>query len=270
MSCETTRNRLIALPDPRRLPAGLRGHVAGCSGCAALADRLATLDRALAVLPVPAYDPAVKATFLAGFEDAGPIITRIPTVPRRDSVVSLLALLDRGRWRYAAGLAAGIAVAVGGVWWADRPPAAPHPEVAVRHDLLGKEVRHLVALTRTNDPRARLTELVGVAESLNAEARQMYLIAGADEMADLQRLFDKAVARGVVPQAERLPEQMPRADRAAALAAAQAALAAAEAEAGGLAGRAPVHTRPMLERMAASAKAARERLGALITRDGGA
>lgn len=270
MSCDTVRDRLVALGDPRRLPAALRGHVAGCNGCTALADELVKLDRALAALPVPPYDPAVRDAFLAAFADTGPIITRIPTVPRRDSVVSLPALLDRGRWRYAAGLAAGVAVAVGGSWWADRPPAPAAPEVVVRHDLLGKEVRHLVALTRTNDPRARLAELVGVADALKAEARQMYLIAGADEMADLQRLFEKAVAKGVVPQAERLPEQMLRADRAAALAAAKAALADAEAETTGLSGRAPEHTRPMLEKMATAAKAARERLDALLTRDGGA
>ncbi len=264
MSCETVRNKLL-MTDPRRLPAGLREHVAGCDGCTALADELVKLDAVLAALPVPPADPAVKAKFLASLEVAGPIITRIPTVPRRDSGVSLPALLERGRWRYPAGLAAGVALALGGAWWADRPPAPAAPEVAVRHDLLGKEVRHLVALTKTNDPRARLTELVGVAGSLEAEARQMYLIADADAMTDLQKLFEKAVAKGGVSQAERLPV----ADRAAALPAAQAALKSAEADATGLAGVAPEHTRPMLVKMAAAAKTARERLDALI-RDGGA
>ena len=269
MTCDTVRNKLIALPDPRRLPAALRGHVGGCDGCTALADELVKLDAVLAALPVPPADPAVKERFLLALDDAGPIITRVPTLPRRDSGVSLPALLDRGRWRYPAGLAAGVALAVGGGWWANRPPAPAPAEVVVRHDLLGREVKHLVALTRTNDPRARLTELVGVAETLNAEARQMYLIAGTDEMTDLQRLFDKAVAKGVVPQAERLPVGLPAADRVAALTTAQTALATVETEATGLAGRAPEHTRPMLVRMATTAKTARARLDALI-RDGGA
>ena len=264
MTCDVARNKLI-VADPGRLPAGLWEHVRGCGACEALVSELAALDRALVALPVPPADPAVRDRFLASLTEAGPIITRVPTVPRRDSGVSLPALLDRGRWRYVAGLAAGLAVAVGGVWWADRPPAPAVPEVAVRHDLLGKEVRHLVALTRTNDPRERLAELVGVADALRAEARQMYLIADAGEMTDLQKLFDKAVAKGVVPQAERLPA----ADRAVALASARAALTAAEADASGLAGRAPEHTRPMLEGMAASAKAARVRLDALM-RTGGA
>ena len=159
MSCQTVRNKLL-LADPRRLPAGLRDHVGGCDACGGFVAGLARLDDALLALPVPT-DPAVKEKFLLALDEAGPIITRVPTVPRRDSTL-LPALLERGRWRYPAGLAAGIALAVGGVWWADRPPAAPPAEVAVRHDLLGKNVRTLVALTRTNDPRTRLTELVGV------------------------------------------------------------------------------------------------------------
>ena len=53
-------------------------------------------------------------------------------------------------------------------------------------------MKHLVALTRTNDPRAQLAELVGFATTLNAEARQMYLIADADEMTALQRQFVRA------------------------------------------------------------------------------
>lgn len=262
MSCELVRNKLM-MADPRRLPTELRDHVAGCDGCSGFAAELTRLDTVLATLPIPPADPAVRDQFLASLADAGPIITRLPTV-RRDSALSLPALLDRGHWRYPAGLAAGIALALGGVWWANRPPAPAAPEIVVRHDLLSKEVRHLVALTRTNDPKTRLSELVEVAGSLEAEARQMYLIADAEAMTDLQKLFEKAVSKGVVGQAERLPV----ADRAAALPAARSALQSAETDASGLAGVAPEHTRPMLQKMAAAAKKARERLDALA-RDGG-
>jgi hypothetical protein len=261
MTCDLSRNALLTTANPGRPPAAVAAHLAGCEGCAGYAERLIDLDRVLAALPVPPPDPAALANFLDKLAD-GPIITRVPTVPRRDTAVA--RMLEFGRWRYPAGLAAGVAVAVGGGWWLDRPPAPPAAEVVVRSELLGKQVRHVTALSRTNDPRAKLTELVGVADALRGEARQMYLIAAPDEMAGLQALFDKAVLNGVVRQAERLPAG----DRAG-LAAARSALAAAEGEAAALAGRAPAHTRPMLDGMAATARTARERLDSLI-RDGGA
>src|SRR5579885_2061136 len=92
MNCEAVQNRLLALPDPRRASDELRGHLDGCPACRSFLAAVGRLDELLAAIPVPPPSEEVKAAFLDKVTEAGPIIRRLPVVPRRDSSVTLRAL----------------------------------------------------------------------------------------------------------------------------------------------------------------------------------
>jgi hypothetical protein len=216
MNCDAVQNRLLALPDLRRVPDELRGHLDGCPACRAFLARAARLDGLLAAIPVPPSDEA-RAAFLDRVTEAGPIIRRVPTVRRRDSTaVDLAALLTKnGRWRYVAALAAAVLVLVGG-WLAFRGNGPQSgPEVAGRsqpHKLLEGEVRFLVALSKAKTPDARVTAWADVTTDLRNEVEAVYRFADNDQMKALAGLFDKAAERGLLAQARLARDQAP-ADR---------------------------------------------------------
>ena len=271
MKCDVVQNRLLALADPRRVPEELRDHLAGCDACRAFAVLAGRLDELVAAVPVPPADESVKLAFLDRLTELGPIIKRMPTFTRAsDSSATLRAVLARtGRWRTLVGLAAGVLVA-GGVWWAvSTPDTATPTATAHRHDLLNKVIRHDARLASADSAPKKLVILAERADDLREEARHMYLAAQDGEMRTLARWYDATVSDGIVVLAERhLPPHMDLAERKQLFANLDAQLARDEAEATRLADQAPPPTRPGLQKIAASAKAGREKLRAIAGRGG--
>jgi hypothetical protein len=251
MTCDAAQNRLLTLADPGRPPDPLRLHVEGCGRCRLFAAKLGTLDKLLRQLPVPPADPQALAATLDKVTADAPIITRVPTVPRRDSTVDLpRLLLKEGRWGYTVGVAASVGLAVVG-WWvlAGRvPDAKPQLAAAPRHELLGHGVRHLAKLSASDKPDDQLREWAALATDLTREARTLYRVADPTEFDALEGMFTKAVTKGVVGQANKVAG-LPAARRTAALSDATAKLAEAEKAVTALVPVAPPATKPALERM---------------------
>ena len=215
----------------------------------------------------------MREAFLTGLAVAEaslpPIIERRVPV-KRDSGATLSGLsrsvwAARDQWQYAAGIAAMLAVGVG-VWWVSTGPRHGNgPEVAkLRHELLGKEVRHLAALTRAETPAEKVAVWSAAAADLHAEARHVYAAAPADEMVSLQKMYARAVDEGLVRQARLLPPGFTPAERQRALAEADRSLEAAEADAKALAATAPPKSQGPLKTIAETARAARAALQTIV------
>ncbi|OWK37973.1 hypothetical protein [Fimbriiglobus ruber] len=266
MKCEVVQNRLLALPDSHRVPDDLRAHVTTCTGCTAFLATAARLDGLLAALPVPQSSADVKAAFLERVTEAGPVIKRIPTIPRPDSTIDLRAvLMKNGRWKYAGALAASLLIGAG-VWVAVGGKRAPgQPEtVALKHELLNREVKHFDELANATTPPERIAVWSAVAADLRGEAKALYVAAQEPEMRALARMYEKAVREGVVAQAELLsPAPMPTAEKREALTEAANRLTEAEAEATSLAATAPPQSKNALLAIAKTAKDGKTKLLAL-------
>lgn len=262
MTCDAAQNRLLTLADPARPPDPLRAHVEGCSACRSFAVRLGTLDKLLRQLPVPPADPQALVFTLDKVTADAPIITHVPTVPRRDSTVDLpRLLLKEGRWGYTVGVAASVGLAVFGWWLAVGRQPTPRPEyAAARHELLGQGVRHLAKLSASDKPDDQLQEWAGLAKDLTGEARKVYRVAEPAEIDALEGMFTKAVTKGVLGQANKVKE-LPADRRKPALADAVAKLDAAEKEVADLlAAGAPPKAKDALARMRDAAAQARTAL----------
>lgn len=259
MTCDVVRNLLLYVSDPHRVPADLRAHLDACPACTAELAKLVQLETTIARIPVPPSSHEVKTAFLEQILSPEPVIAHIPTIPRHDGRPSWFRSVRR---EHVAGLAAGLLVAVGVGWVATRErhtdPVTPAP--LVRHDLLGKEVRHLVTLANANGPSARLVVWSSVTADLQDEVGKVYRHAPADDMRALERMLDAAVTKGVVPQATQLPAHLPAAERQTLLRNATAQLATTEDETTRMASQAPPMAKPVLERMANTARTGRQTL----------
>jgi hypothetical protein len=256
MTCDEIRDKLLTLPDPRRPTTDLRAHLTGCPACAALQAAAAGIESTVAVLPVPSSEGA-KAAFLARLAEPEPVITRMPTLPRRRGLPDWTG---RVKWQHAAGLAAGVLVAVGG-WSITRGPDRPDVAAAApRHPLLQKFVRYDVKLTKAGSAADRMAIWTGFADDLRKELAGVCQVAKERDMEALSDMFDKAVQGGVVAQAGKLPEFMDAKDRLARLNEASNALAAAEMDIARLKTEARQQAQPALGQMARTAKAGKEKL----------
>lgn len=255
MTCEAAQNLILALPDPRELTPELREHARGCAACAAFARRAARLEAALAHLPVPAAPADKKADLLDELTRPEPLIRPMPAPAVRPGAA---AVLGRFLWRNAgaaAGLAAALLVAVGGVWFATRPRAPTEELVKTqKHPLLEKVVARDVELARADSPAKKLEVLGGMAGDLAGETRGMARLAPGAELKQMAGWYEKVVREGMVPQSAKLPALMAAADRAELLNALATKLDADAAEAEKLSAEAPQDAQPALKRMADAAR----------------
>ena len=155
MNCQTFQNHVLSLPDPRQQPEPLTGHANGCAACSAWWKRAARLEQMLAVLPVPTA-PADKKNALLD-ELSGPVIQPLPRFERR-SLWSIPLV------RTFAGLAASVAIAVGG-WMLVRPGPGTPTAVAKesRDPFLDRIVQRDLALAQARTPDQRLDVLGNLA-----------------------------------------------------------------------------------------------------------
>jgi hypothetical protein len=242
MTCETIQNRVLQLPDPARVPADVRAHAADCPACAGVLAAVAVLDDAIPRLPVPPPSPRVKAAFLARIAE--------PAAPKRPE-----RWFDAVRKEHLAGLAAGLLLAVG-AWTLTGSRTAPAVAAGPRHELLGSEVNHLVRLAKATGPAERVTVWADVTGDLGNEVRQVYLYAPDEDIKALGAMFDSAVNKGLVAQAAQLRDRADIAvtERHKLLTAADARLTATATEADELLKQAPPQAKPVLERIAKTAR----------------
>ena len=266
MKCEVAQNRLLALSDPSRAPEELRMHVTDCAACRAYAAGIAKLDSMLASLPVPSSDLA-KATFLDRVTAAGPVITRIPTVPKRGSSIDLPALVRNGRWKYvSSGLAAGIVLTIGWFAFSGKKPTANAEPVAHKHELLNKQVQTVAALSQADTAPKRLEVWSSATDDLRSETKAVYKVAPDDDMKALTRMFAKVVNEGLLKQAERLNDQAEPSERQRLLTQTRDKLAATELETAELSKQAPPHSQKQLLKMSEIAKDGRLKLQDLLNK----
>jgi hypothetical protein len=261
MTCDAIRNRLLALPDLRRVPDELRGHLDGCQACRAYLARAVRLDGWIAAIPVPPSSEETKAAFLDRATEAGPVIKRVPVV-RRDSTLNLPAFLaEHGRWRYAAGLAAAVLIAVGWLSLQDGPPVTPsEPPTVAGHELLRRTIGNVVtdreALAKVNTPEQRMKVWADVAADLRDEFKRVYRHAPPDDLQVLAGMFEKATERGLLQQAEAVKGNQQQ----ALLRDAVARMTEVEADLAAFAQTAPVDKQPPLRQARDTARTVREKL----------
>lgn len=258
MTCHAIQNKILALPDPRQLPESLRGHVAECAACRAVWEHAARLERLLEQLPAPPAPGNKKVALLDDLTTAGPVITRVPTVPTRDGfgfARPLLAFAHRNQ-RTLAALAAAVLVMLGG-WWlfTGNGTRAVETVSSPKHPLLERIVQRDLALARADTPAKRLEVLGGLADDLSAETRSLARVASPDDLRDLARWFDKVVKDGVVKQAKNLPiHALNPAEKATLFDSLAGKLGAAGQEAEALAREAPSESQPALRKVAETAR----------------
>jgi hypothetical protein len=267
MTCNAVRNRLLAEPDPNRVPADLRPHVAGCAGCREFLGRYESLAKSIAALAAPQADLA-KLTFVDSLTHAGPIIQSVPSLAT--STFSWKHLLSVAAKPIAA-TAAAVAVGVG--IWAVSGSRRPAQEMAgPRHELLKKVVEHnaaLAKLSKPTDAKARIETLSELAVDLRTETREVMIAAHKEDLDSLAGMFESTVNDGLVKQAAKLDRMnLSPKDRKEILESAAEKLAAAADDANALTLSAPPHAKPALARMAETAKQGRTRLLQIASGEG--
>jgi len=199
MNCQSVRNRILSLPDPREVPDALRAHLDGCADCQRWWHQAARLERLLSQLPAPPAPDGKKEALIDELTAAGPVI-RTPVTAPRPLASPGLALLRRN-WKSVAALAASVLVVLGG--WLVWPRSGP-PPVAVappQHPLLAKVVQRSIELTRAGDPETKLRGYGELADDLSAETRSLARVASEGDLKVLARCYEKVVKGGIVGQA---------------------------------------------------------------------
>ena len=133
----------------------------------------------------------------------------------------------------------------------------------VRHELLNRELKHIAVLTKANTAQDRIAAWTNFAQVVQTEVKNVHLMAQGNEMVTLEKLFDKSVNEGLIQQATTL-ENLTVADRQKSLTDAVNKLKAAEDDALTLANNATPTSKPVLNRMAKTAKDGRIQLETII------
>jgi hypothetical protein len=267
MHCQTIQNRILALPDPRFVPEGLREHLAACAGCRDWARQAARLEGLLEQLPAPPAPQNKKERLIEELVANEPLILRPLAAPRPSpESTSARELLSRYR-TLAAGLAAALLVALGGIWLFNRPGS---PEVAratgpaPRYPFLDKVSQRYVALAKAETPTRKLDDLSGLAEDISTEAQSLSRVANEKELGELASMFQKVVADGIVKQADKMNvpnvgirEWNERKSRCEAVA---AKLSEVAKQADDLAGKVPPQAKEAIAKIARSARDGETRL----------
>ncbi|HZY85262.1 MAG TPA: hypothetical protein VFE78_10560 [Gemmataceae bacterium] len=262
MNCDTAQSRLLASERPDEPSAEVEAHLAACAACRVWQQRLAEVEQALPLLPVPASaargelvqrvlsgplpppaEPAPEPPLL-------PLLSRpsLPAAPAKERGLRKLAL--------AFALAAALgAFAVG--WWAwphqgpGRPDAAD--AVAVQREERGRLLREAAS------PRERVRLLARMVNDLHAEVRAHP--EDPDRLALAARVYAEVVGEDLPAHARAVPAG----ERAEALTEIADSLGRAESEMERLAAAAASERQQTpLRAMAASAREGDRRLRALM------
>jgi hypothetical protein len=202
MNCQAIQNKILALPDPRRVPDSLRDHVAECAACRVWAEQAGRLESLLERLPVPPPPADKKAATIDELHRA-PALAE-PAVATREERLSPFRRFLNENATLVGGLAAAVVVAVAA--WSFYPKTGPQPEMArtPEYPLLKNVTQRQVALANADTPTKKLRALGGLADDLSAEARGLARVASADELQDIARWYGQ-VKDSLVTQAQNIP-----------------------------------------------------------------
>lgn len=254
MNCQAVQNQILDLSDPRELTPALREHVLACAGCREWARRAARLEALVAQLPAPAAPGDKKKRMLAELERGAPLAT---PAARRGAATEFL----RRNLSYVGGLAAAVLVAVGGyALWPSKPPEVAAAKPPQKHPLLDKIVAGNTAMARADSARRRLEVLSGMADDIATDTKGMARIANGAELRQMAGWYDDVVKEGIVRQADKLPIDMPAAEKARLLNELADKLATDAVAADALAKEVPQDAQPALQRMATTAHTAEQSL----------
>jgi hypothetical protein len=250
MTCAAVRNRILALEDPREVPAKFREHLDGCADCLQWWHAAVRVEGLLERLPVPQPTQGKKAAVIEQLT-AGDLVFPSTPLPRTATATKL----DFRRLMPFAGIAAAVAVVVG-AWVLFRGPKPQTPMVEVtKHPLLDSVVQRNVALAKAGTPAERLTALGGLADDIRGEARDLARVASPEDMKALAGWYEKLVRDGLVSQAEKMPPlAMDPAAKASLLRDLAGRLADASKDSERLSKDAPPGAQEPLRRMAESAR----------------
>jgi hypothetical protein len=267
MTCDVARNRLLALPDPRRPTDDLLPHLAGCAACRAAQAAAVQLDGLLKRLPVPAaerMDP-----FLSELEAAGPVIRTKPVLPSTladsGAFKPVVRWLKRIDWKYLGGGVAAAVVIGLGVWLLapkENGVAKADPPEKMKSDRLARMVKRTNELATTaRSPHQRVGVYADWAADLKGEASDVYVAANREEMNTLAGQYEKVVSEGVVAQARLIEaDRLTPGERKQVLSDAIKKLGEAETDASRLATEAPPNAREAFGRIARTAQQGRRDL----------
>src|SRR5262245_60651071 len=188
MNCQAVQNRILALPDPRRVPDSIREHVVACAACRVWAEQAGRLEALLERLPVPP-PPADKKAVVVGELHRGPAVAE-PAFPLHQEGASPFRRFLKENGTLIGGLAAAVVVAVA-AWWL-YPKNGPKPDMAQptpEYPLLKNLTQREVALANATTPDKKLRALGGLADDLSTEAGRLARVASADELQDLARWY---------------------------------------------------------------------------------
>jgi hypothetical protein len=142
----------------------------------------------------------------------------VPVV-RRDSALNLPAFLaEHGRWRYAAGLAAAVLIAVGWLSLREKPRSdRDDPPTVAGHELLRKTIGRVVtdteALAKVDKSEQRMRAWADMTRDLRDEVQKVHLHAPKDDLRALAGLFEKAALKGLLEEARKVADDQTPADR---------------------------------------------------------
>ncbi|MCS6864806.1 MAG: hypothetical protein RMJ56_18420 [Gemmataceae bacterium] len=209
MNCQTVQNQILALPDPRDIPAALQQHVLHCAACHAWAQQAARLEALVAQLPVPPAPGQKKDALLGELISAEPLIQPPARLTALYRSASDSRRFLRRNTMYLSGLAAAILVAVAVYSFTPRPHRHQHDEVTQAEDypLLRKIVHGNTALARADSLPRKLEVLAQMADDIAADTRGMARIASGDELRDMAGWYEKIVKDGLASQARELRKQ---------------------------------------------------------------
>ncbi|HEY2784288.1 MAG TPA: hypothetical protein VGJ05_04860 [Fimbriiglobus sp.] len=245
MTCDVSRNRLLALPDLTRLTDDLRAHLAACEACTAWLVRAKQLDLSLVNLPAPNSDDA-KTAFLESLAADGPIIRTIPRSDRTQAF-SFVALARRLDWRVVSGLAASVAVGVG-IWGLSGPGKKVAEVAGPKHELLAQSVDFVTSMSTATNPQDRTRLSMTMAGDLRDEVKELYTVAKAEDLNKLADLYERVVKRGLIGQSRELA-RIPVQERHALWREVQAHLAAVVQDASEMQAKAPPPALPSLAKI---------------------
>jgi hypothetical protein len=217
MNCESARNRLLALPDPSEVPAGLAEHVESCAACQAWQQLLTRVEGAIIATAPPGYAGEAKKALLEKFAKPKLIVAKkgsslklkkpaakaaatiLPAAPRRP-------LGERLARFWPAGVAAAV-VLTGVLIWSSLKGGKNDGQslaAAPADPFLEKVVVAKVKLDTAPDATARLNVLDVLGNDIHAEARTLAQIAPGAEMDSLAAMYEKVVGEAMIEHARGL------------------------------------------------------------------
>jgi hypothetical protein len=210
MKCSKVQSRLLAAERPDEATAELAHHLARCAACKAVATRLARIERALPLLPVP--PSSRRSAFIAKFVQQTPAelpAAESPTLPLVKLVRRPVPAKERGQRKLAmaVAIAASLAFLVTGLL------ALNSAKDKTRTDAAAAARIHYDALLQTaRTPGERAEAALGVADELQEKVRTLAQAPVPDDkqILDLATFYDELVKVELKKHVRALPSDASR------------------------------------------------------------